>query len=359
MRVPDRMGDPCVSVVMAAYNGAALIRETIDSVLNQTMRDLEIVVVDDGSRDDTVAMLESIADPRLRLIRSERNGGPAIARSLAMSHARGRYIAGLDQDDLCRPDRFEKQLAYLDAHPDVVLVTSTIEMFGSDETRPDPYPDLVDPGAIDWTMLLLNPLAWSTALMRGHAARALVPFERDGYRFAEDFDLYHRIRVHGRIGRIAEPLVRYRMHPGGASQAYEEGMIASAGRVLADRYAALLGRDAEEAGALMSRHAGASYPPPDAPTLARCGTIISRLLGAYRHLAPDHADGDASRLWWRIARRGLRAGHYGLTDLWHARPAFARAGDALRPAAAADAAIGLARRARRRPGGLPEATTAP
>jgi hypothetical protein len=353
------VAEPLVSVVMAAYNGGALIRETIASVQNQTIRDLEIVVADDGSRDDTVAILESIDDPRLRILRAERNGGPAVARSRAMAQARGRYVAGLDQDDLCRPDRFEKQLAYLDAHPDVVLVTSTIAMFGTRERRADPYPDLVDPGEIDWTMLLLNPLAWSTAMMRGEAARALVPFERDAYRFAEDFDLYHRIRAHGRIGRIAEPLVRYRMHAGGASQAYEEGMIAAAGRVLADRYAALLGDEAPQAGALMSRHAGASYPPPDAATLARCGSIIACLLSAYGHLAPHHAHGDAARLWWRIARRGLRAGHYGMIDLLNARPAFARPMAGLRPAAAADAAIGWARRVRRRGARLPEAADTP
>lgn len=336
--------DPVVSVVMAAYNGAALIRETIDSVLAQTMPDFEIVIADDCSRDATAAVVESIDDPRVRLIRSDQNGGPAVARSLAMAHARGRFVAGLDQDDLCRPDRFARQLAYLDAHRDVVLVASTIAMFGPEGNRTDPYPDLVDPAAIDWTMLLLNPLAWSTALMRGEAARALQPFERDAYRFAEDFDLYHRIRAYGRIGRIAEPLVRYRLHAGGASQAYEEGMIASAGRVLADRYATLMGDEAAEAGALMSRHASAGYPPPDTATLARCGDVIGRLLDAYRHLVPDHAPADASRLWWRIARRGLRAGHYGLRDVLVARPRFARLPGALRPAAAADAAIGLARR---------------
>jgi glycosyltransferase involved in cell wall biosynthesis len=338
------MADPLVSVVMAAYNGAALIRETIASVLDQTVADFEIVVVDDKSRDDTVAVLDTIRDPRLRVIRAERNGGPAVARTIALSHARGRFIAGLDQDDLCHPERFARQLAYLDAHPEVVLVASTIAMFGTDEARTDPYPDLVDPGQIDWTMLLLNPLAWSTAMMRGEAARALTPFERDDYRFAEDFDLYHRIRAHGRIGRIAEPLVRYRLHAGGASKAFEEGMIASAGRVLADRYAPLLGDRAAEAGALMSRHAGASYPPPDATTLARCGEVIGALLDAHGDLAPGHAPDDASRLWWQIARRGLRAGHYGLATVLRARPAFARPAGALRVSAAADAAIGLARR---------------
>ncbi|MBA2935402.1 glycosyltransferase [Sphingomonas sp. CGMCC 1.13654] len=336
---------PTISIVMAAYNGAAFIRATIESVFAQTMQDFEIVVADDCSKDDTLAVLATIDDPRLHVVKAERNGGPAIARNLATAQARGRFIAGLDQDDLCHPERFAKQLAYLDAHPDVVLVCSTIAMFEGEKERADPYPDLTDPDAIDWMMGLLNPLAWSTSMMRGEAARALDPFERDEYRFAEDFDLYTRIRAHGRIGRIAEPLVRYRLHPGGASRAYEEGMIRAAGRVLADRHAALLGDEATEAGLLLSRHAGASYPPPDAATLARCGAIIARLLEADGN--SRFARTSSRDLWWRIARSGLRVGHYGVTDIARVRPAFAGRGTGLGPALLRDAAIGAARRAKR------------
>ena len=337
---------PTVSVVMAAYNGAAFIRETIDSVLAQTMPDFEIVVADDCSKDDTLAVLATIDDPRLRVVKASRNGGPAVARNLAMAHARGRFIVGLDQDDLCHPERFARQIAYLDAHPDVALVCSTIVMFEGVKERRDPHPDLTDPDAIDWMMGLLNPLAWSTSMIRGEAARALDPFERDDYRFAEDFDLYTRIRTHGRIGRIAEPLVRYRLHPGGASQAYEEGMIRSAGKVLADRHAALLGSDAAEAGLLLSRHAGASHPPPDGETLARCGAIMMRLLDAEGGSAFPWESSRA--LWWRMALSGLRSGHYGIAEALRARPTFAGKGTASLPAMLRDAAIGGARRLRRR-----------
>ncbi len=335
---------PTISVVMAAYNGAAFLRDTIDSVLAQTMPDFEIVVADDCSKDDTLAVLAAIDDPRLRVIRAERNGGPAAARNLAMAQARGTFIAGLDQDDICRPDRFARQLAYLDAHPSVVLVATTIEMFEGATIRRDPYPDLVDPDEIDWMMTLLNPLGWSTVLMRGAAARALVPFERDDYRFAEDFDLYMRIRAHGRIGRIAEPLVRYRMHAGGASQAYEEAMIAAAARVLADRYAPLFGEQAMPAALLMSRHAASGYPSPDAATLARCGTVIATLLAEQDGAARGFAKRSASELWWRMARSGLRAGRYGVAATLRARPAFAGPADAATLPMLRDTLIGAARR---------------
>ena len=344
---------PTVSVVMAAYNGAAFIRETIDSVRAQTMPDFEIVVADDCSKDDTLAVLATIDDPRLRVVTAERNGGPALARNLALAHATGRFIVGLDQDDLCRPDRFAKQLAYLDAHPDVALVASTIEMFEGDRIRRDPWPDLVDPSEIDWVMRLLNPLAWSSAMIRGDAARALDPFERDDYRFAEDFDLYTRIRAHGCIGRIAEPLVRYRLHPGGASQAYEEGMMRSAAKVLANRYDALFGDDAMDAALMMTRHAGAGHPPPDAATLVRCGVAMARLLDAHGDVAPGFARSSSAMLWWRIARSGLRAGRYGIADVARARPAFATLSATRKRATARDAAIGTMRRIGRTPLSFP------
>jgi glycosyltransferase involved in cell wall biosynthesis len=342
------MSAPLISVVMAAYKGAPFIAETIASLSAQTMPDFEIVVVDDGSPDDTLAVLAAIDEPRLRVICAPRNGGPAVARCIAMEHARGRFIAGLDQDDLCRPDRFARQLAYLDAYPETVLVASTIEMFGAGHPRPDPYPTLAGPDAIDWTMTMLNPLAWSTVLMRGDAARALVPFERDERRYAEDFDLYQRIRAFGRIGRIAEPLVRYRVHPGGASQAFQDGMIASAAQVLADRYQGLFGEGDLDAAMLMSRHASAGLAPPEAATLRACGVVLGRLLEAYGAIAPHYAEQSASATWWRIARTGLRAGRYGIHAMMRARPPFFEEGERIDRFVARDAAFGAARRILRR-----------
>jgi hypothetical protein len=343
---------PLISVVMAAYKGAPWIAETIASLSAQTMPDFEIVVVDDCSPDDTVKVLKAIDEPRLRVIRSDRNGGPAVARTIAMGHARGRFIAGLDQDDLCRPDRFERQLAYLDAYPEVALVGSTIEYFGDGRSRADPFATLAGSDAIDWMMTMLNPLAWSTVLMRGDAARALVPFERDERRFAEDFDLYQRIRNFGRLGRIAEPLVRYRVHPGGASQANEEGMIISAAKVLVDRYQGLfeghpVGGDMAAA-TLMSRHASAGHPPGDIETLRACGAVLGTLLEAYGAIAPHYAEQSASETWCRIARAGLRAGHYGVHAVLRARPPFFVEGEGSGRLIARDAAFGAARRVLRR-----------
>lgn len=339
-----RIPAPLISVLTPSYNGATLIRETLDSLAAQTVSDFEVVIVDDGSRDDTVAVVEAVGDPRIRLFRAPTNGGPAVARCQAMAQARGRYIVGLDQDDLALPDRFAKQLAFLDAHPDHALVTATIAPFGDGAKRGEMNPTLTDWARIDWAMLIANPLAWSTVMIRGEAARALVPFQRDDYRYAEDFDTYHRLRAFGRIGRLAEPLVRYRHHAGSTSRVNEDKMIHAAAGVLAERYGTLFDGREREAGLLMSRHAAAGYPPADAATLAACGRVLTRLIETEGAALPDHAAASASEHWWRIARAGLRAGAYGVAAMAAARPAFARTGDAGRANLARAGLVGTARR---------------
>ena len=116
------MSAPAISVLMAAYNGSAWLPETLASLDAQTFVDFEVIVVDDGSTDDTLAFLEAWPDPRVRVVAAETNRGPVEARNRAFALARGRYIAALDQDDICLPERFARQIAYLEAHPEVVLV---------------------------------------------------------------------------------------------------------------------------------------------------------------------------------------------------------------------------------------------
>src|SRR3546814_3027377 len=111
------MSAPIVSVIMAAYNGAALLPETLASLQAQTFGDFELIVVDDRSPDDTLALLHGWSDHRIHVIAAAENQGPVKARNRAFAQARGRYIAALDQDDICLPDRFARQVAYLDANP--------------------------------------------------------------------------------------------------------------------------------------------------------------------------------------------------------------------------------------------------
>ena len=112
---------PELSVVMAIYNGREFLREAIDSVLSQTMRDFEFVIVDDGSTDGSHSIVESYSDPRIRII-SQENTGLAQALNNGISESKGEFIARMDQDDICLPERFAVQLEFLKNHHDVVAV---------------------------------------------------------------------------------------------------------------------------------------------------------------------------------------------------------------------------------------------
>jgi len=113
-----------VSVVVPVFDRARVVGDALRSLLVQTWRDLEVVVVDDGSGDDGVAVAEAFGDPRVRIVRHGANRGIPHARNTGLEAARGRYVAWLDSDDVARPERIATQVGFLEANPDVALVGS-------------------------------------------------------------------------------------------------------------------------------------------------------------------------------------------------------------------------------------------
>ncbi|WP_326525185.1 glycosyltransferase family 2 protein [Sphingomonas sp.] len=318
---------PAVSVIMAAYNGAHLIGETLASLSAQTLGDFEVLVVDDCSTDDTRAVVRAWPDTRVRLIEATTNGGPVRARNLAFAQARGRHVAGLDQDDICLPHRFARQVAFLDAHPDVAMVAAAARLFDvQGRERPTAHAAVSTPALIDWLLHIQNPLVWSTAMIRGAVARRLDPFTDPACLYAEDFDLYHRLRAHGPIARIDDVLLRYRSHEGGASQRHRDTMIASAAGVLTRAWRRCLGDDAGAVGDMLARYIVAGDEVPDRPTLHRLGTTLTLLQAI--HLGDRDADDESrrlvkwetARLWWRIVRNAVRSGTITMRDAVAVRP---------------------------------------
>jgi GT2 family glycosyltransferase len=305
-------GIPTVSVIMAVYNGAALLPETLASLRAQTFADWELVAVDDCSQDDSVALLERFGDPRIRVIRSETNGGPVVARNRAFAEARGRYVAGLDQDDISLCERFARQVAFLDANPGTSLVSCATDYLIDGRRMPGNWPRPLTPVLIDWLMLVQNPIAWSSVMFRADAARRLDPFERPAMRYVEDFDLYQRLRPFGALAQIDEVLMLYRCHAGGASQVFNGTMRAHAELLLRERHAALLGDAAPDIAALLVRHVMAREPVPDVETLNRLFAGIGALraaFGADRSIEELAAvDSEIAQLWWRICRASVRSG---------------------------------------------------
>jgi glycosyltransferase involved in cell wall biosynthesis len=331
------MNAPAVSVITASYKGAELVAETVESLLAQTFSDFELLIVDDCSPDDTLAVLRRFDDPRITIMPSDVNQGPVHARNRAFAAARGRYVAALDQDDICLPTRLEKQVAYLDAHPETVLVGTAAALLEGQVIRPGRLPPMTTPCLIDWLMRLSNPIVWSSTMFRADAARRLEPFTRPGMLYAEDFDLYHRLRPLGRIARIDEELTVYRSHVAGASQKYSSAMVASAARVLAEAYEPVFATNAPERAELVAAHVMARFPVPDARTLRRLAETVGHIHRHFFETSSVDAQSERliqleySRLWWRVIRTGMRSGRIGLRDALAVRPLGALRGDS-RPA---------------------------
>lgn len=315
---------PIVSVVMAAYNGAALLPETIASLQAQTFADFEVVIVDDRSTDETRDVLHGIGDPRFLIVESPVNQGPVRTRNTAVRHARGRYLAGLDQDDLCMPERFALQVAYLDAHPDTVLLATGAAYLDDGRVSKAVRTGYTTPALIEWLLYIENPLVWSSVMVRADAASD--PFTDPARLYAEDFDLYHRMARKGRVARLDRDLLLYRRHAGGASQRFTETMHASATGVLADAYAPLFGRDAPAVAALILRYMMAQHPVPDRATLVRLGETLMRLQDRFFETHEVDAESrklirwETARRWGHAVRCALRNGSIGLGDALLTRP---------------------------------------
>jgi glycosyltransferase involved in cell wall biosynthesis len=213
---------PVISVLMAAYNGQAYVAQAIRSLQNQSIPNIEIVVVNDGSTDDTLQILESLAavDPRIRILDIGENKGCVAARNLGLSQCRSAYIGELDQDDLAAEDRFAKQLAYLTEHPEVALVggdVASIDLQGRVVSLTGASPLLLTERAIRRGLLLGSPCYHS-----GWLARRELYAQLAGYREltpCEDYDFLLRAISSGhKIANIPDHVAMIRLHPGQVSR---------------------------------------------------------------------------------------------------------------------------------------------
>jgi glycosyltransferase involved in cell wall biosynthesis len=210
--MPPRPSAPPVSVVIPTYNRAGVVIEAVASVLAQEPSILEVLVVDDGSTDDTVARLRALGPP-VQVIPVAHSGIPGRVRNVGIRQARGELVAFLDSDDLWLPGKLARQLAYLAAHPHVGLVY-TDEYF-EERGRRLPRTRFADYPPRDRFVYQDRIARISTQLssvLVGRVVLKTVSLFDEGLRRYEDADLLSRISERYALGFITEPLVVYRMH---------------------------------------------------------------------------------------------------------------------------------------------------
>jgi glycosyltransferase involved in cell wall biosynthesis len=220
---------PAVSVLMGVRNGAPQVRDAVESVLAQTATDLELIVVDDDSTDATPGILASFRDPRLRRERRAR-GGLTSALNAALRLARAPLVARLDADDAALPERLERQLAYLHAHPEVGLLgTAAREVDSSGREVAIVRPPTGDV-EIRRALIRRNPFVHSSVVMRRAVVEQVGGYD-EAFAVAQDYDLWMRMSVVTRMANLADPLVVRRLLPGRISAARDSERLRAEVRV--------------------------------------------------------------------------------------------------------------------------------
>ena len=211
------MNPPVTSVVMSVYNGQAFLAEAVESILNQTFRDFEFIIIDDGSTDRTAEILteHERKDGRIRIHRQE-NNGRAASLNIGIELAQGQYIARMDADDIALPSRLKAQLEFMERHPDVCVLGGAVELIDQQgDVLRTVHPPQED-AEIQSRLLEDNPMWHPTVMMRKEVASGA-----DGYRKAlldaDDYDLWLRISERSKLANLKAVVLRYRIHSSQAS----------------------------------------------------------------------------------------------------------------------------------------------
>jgi len=271
---------PTVTVIMPVYNAAAHLREATESILAQTFADFELLVVDDGSSDDSVAVLRSHEDARLRLERNEHNLGLVATLNAAVRRATGRYIARMDADDVSLPTRLAEQVAYLDTHPEVSGVSVAYETI--DEQNRGVSTDYglhrpVGPALVRWSLHFGSFFCHAASMLRREVFDALGGYD-PAFVHAEDYELWLRAARRFRFDNLPRVLYRVRLHDDNASGIHRETQQRNARRAQSRWIADFLGEEVSLAHAAILRDAVAPETPADA---VAAGGLLDRLCRAF------------------------------------------------------------------------------
>lgn len=207
---------PVLSIVMPVYNRENYIRDAVESILNQTFHDFEFIIINDGSEDNTCAIIESYPDERIKLYHNDRNRGIVYSRNHGLQRASGKYVGMFDSDDIALPDKFERQIQFLESHPDTAMVGAWVKWI-DDEGKPTGkgWKLTAKPEEIPSLMVFRNYFVQSTVVIR----REAIPEGgySEGFDIVEDSKMWFDVARKHKVANIQDYLLLYRMHDGNIS----------------------------------------------------------------------------------------------------------------------------------------------
>lgn len=211
---------PTVSVLLAVYNGAQYIQEAIDSILKQTLTQLELIIIDDGSSDDSVAIIQTFKDKRIIFLKNEVNRRKSYTLNRAISIAKGKYLSIMDQDDIAFPQKLERQVSFMEARPEIGICGTQFQTFGQYvDSEVSKYP--LSHEEIQLLQLYASPFAHPSVLIRRSALEKLDNFYHENI-IAEDYHLWSRLLLVTKGANLPEVLLHYRIHPSSITKVFSK-----------------------------------------------------------------------------------------------------------------------------------------
>lgn len=222
---------PTVSVILPVRDGAAYISAAVQSILCQSHRDLELIIIDDGSVDSTPGILAGFAasDPRVQVHRRPGRGLVATLNE-GLEIATGEYMARMDADDVSFPHRLIRQLEHMEARPGCVLLGTGVRIFGNTISDQDVLPE-TENETIRFKALFQNPFFHPTVLLRSSLIKEKKLRYDPEFLHAEDYDFWVRLMGHGEVQNLPEVLLRYRRHEETVGSKYNAIQVANANKV--------------------------------------------------------------------------------------------------------------------------------
>lgn len=203
---------PEVSVLMAVYNGERFLEESVLSLLAQSFRNFELLIIDDASRDRSPEILASFRDSRIKIVTLPQNSGLVEALNIAAAQASAPLLARMDADDIAHPDRLRRQVACFSERPSLVLLGTAFNIVNAQGQQIGEQPVQTGSAALSAALLHSNQFAHPTTMFRADAFRACGGYRALAGRHAQDYDLWLRLADAGEVDNLNLPLLQYRVH---------------------------------------------------------------------------------------------------------------------------------------------------
>ena len=271
---------PRVSVVMSVYNGERYLNEAIESILAQTFRDFEFIIIDDGSTDSTPDILNSYDDDRIVLVHNEQNIGLTRSLNKGIQIARGNYLARQDADDVALPERLAAQVNFLDANPDVGVVGTWVAYIDENGQPTKLIRAPASPTLVGWLLLFGSCLVHPSVMMRRSCLEG-DEISRPEIPYAQDYDLWVRLSAKTQLANLPEILQQMRIHTQRISAQHYEQQEQIARSIMQGAIASLLGEIVPEAMLAGLRRVSHGKPVETSQELSKLVGLIGRLHRAY------------------------------------------------------------------------------